>query len=177
MKAQFWSFDIIFAVIIFVFAVVILTLIWINITDEFAISYGTNLARIQAQLQSLGIQLLSAGSPPNWNSVMSLGSSGTWENLSIGLGNGTVGGLSQQKINAFYNMSATNYQASKPPLGVAYDYYITVAGSGVNTVAIGMNPAVTNVTSVQVTTLPAVLNGKPVQVQIQLWTNSTLGIE
>jgi len=176
MKAQFWSFDIIFAIIIFVFAVVILTLVWINISDEFAISYGTNLIRMQSQLQTLSVQLVSKGVPSNWNSVMNLSSSNSWENFSIGLSNGTADALSQQKVNAFYNMSLTNYQATKPPLGVAYDYYIVIKGNGINT-TIGTTPTTTNVTSVQVTNVPAVLNGNPVQIKIQLWTNSTLGIE
>ncbi len=176
MKAQFWSFDIVFAIIIFIFAIVILTFVWINVSGSYSLSYGANLQHMQAQLQSLGTQILSTGSPPNWNNAMQLGSPGTWANLSIGLGNGTSGALSQSKVGALLNMSKANYQDVKPALGVSYDYYITITGGG-NNDAIGINPAGENITTDQATMIPAVLNGQPVQVQIQLWSNSSLGIE
>jgi len=174
MKAQFWSFDIIFAIVLFVFAVVLLTLVWTDISGEFSISYSGNLAHMQSQLQSLGTQLLSTGTPSNWNLALNLSSEGTWQNLSVGLGNGTSGALSQGKINSLYNMSNTNYQVTKQSLGIAYEYYITFSTTGV---AIGRNPATTNVTSIQSLSLPVVINGVPSRMQIQLWSNSTLSIE
>lgn len=176
MKAQFWSFDIIFAIIIFVFAVIILTVVWIDVSGQFAIAYGSNLINMQSQVQSLSAQILSPGTPANWNYLVNFNSPAGWSNFSIGLSNGTVGVLSQKKINTLANMSRINYQDTKPPLGIGFDYYITILGSGINN-SIGFNPGLTNVTSVQVTTIPAVLNGNTVRVQIQLWSNSTLGIE
>lgn len=176
MKAQFWSFDVIFAIVIFVFAIVILTYVWLSIAGQFSLANSGNLARLQSQLQSLSVSLLSQGSPTDWNQVVNLSSPGSWQNLSIGLGNGTVGALSQSKINRLGNLSAANYQAVKPALGVAYEYYITFAGAG-NTIAIGMNPANANITTVQSLVIPAVINGNAIQVQLELWSNSTLGIE
>lgn len=176
MKAQFWSFDIIFAIVIFIFAVVLLTYVWINISGEFAISSGQNIAQLESELQTIGTQLISQGSPTNWYTKVNLGSPYSWSNVSIGLGNGTEGALSIGKISTLENMSLTDYQETKPSLGIAYDYYITINGTDIN-IAIGHNPAITNVTAVQVLTEPVVVNGRPAEMQIELWSNSTLGIE
>ncbi len=173
MKAQFWSFDIIFAIIIFVFAVVILTYVWLNISSVSSLQSANNLNRMQLQLQVLGTQLLTPGNPSNWNQKVNLASPGSWENLSLGMGNGTQGALSQSKINELNNMSIANYQATKPALGISYDYYIDFIGTNSE---IGINPANGNVVSSQVITIPAVLNGRQVNVQIQLWSNSTISL-
>lgn len=176
MKAQFWSLDVIFAIIIFVFALLLLTVVWIDISGELSISYGGNIANMESQLQTLSNQVFSTGNPSNWNATLNFSLPSSWENVSIGLGNGTVGALSLSKINALKTMNFTNYQATKPALGVGYDYYITISGNGYNT-SIGSNPSTSNVTADQVVSVPAILNGKAVQVQIQLWSNSTISIE
>lgn len=175
-KAQFWSFDLVFAVIIFVFALVLLTYVWVNISGEYSISYGRNVASLQLQLNSLGSQLLSTGTPPNWNYLVNLSAASAWQNITIGLGNGTSGSLSQFKINALQNMSSANYQDVKPALGVGYDYYITITGEGISE-SIGKNPAQLNSTSSQSMSVPVVIGGSPAQMSIELWTNSTLGLE
>lgn len=176
MKAQFWSFDIIFAIVIFIFAVILLTYIWVNISGELAVASGQNVAKLESQLQILDTQLTSTGSPQNWNTKVNLNEPNTWPNVSIGLGNGMNGTLSLGKIREFQNMSLTNYQDVKPSLGVAYDYYITFTGSNIN-MSIGHNPALANVTAVQVLSEPVVINGNPAQMQVELWSNSSLGIE
>ena len=176
MKAQFWSFDLVFAVIIFVFALVLLTYVWLNISGEYSLLYGRNVANIQLQLNSLGSQLLSPGIPSNWNYIVNFSAVSAWQNITVGLGNGTSGSLSQFKINALQNMSSDNYQAAKPALGVGYDYYITITGSWISE-SIGKNPAQLNATSLQSSVLPVVINGAPAQMTIELWTNSTLGLE
>ena len=176
MKAQFWSFDLVFAVIIFVFTLVLLTYVWLNISGEYSLSYGRNVANIQLQLNSLSSQLLSPGIPSNWNYLVNLSSVSTWQNITVGLGNGTTGALSQFKINALQNMSSDDYQAVKPALGIGYDYYITITGTGISA-SIGKNPAQLNATSLQSALLPVVINGAPAQMSIELWTNSTLGLE
>lgn len=176
MKAQFWSFDIIFAMVIFVFAMVILTYVWINITGEFSVSYSGDISQMQGQLNTLDTQLLTQGNPTNWNNVVNLSSPGGWQNVSIGLGNGTADSLSIAKINKLVSMAGTNYQAVKPALGVSYEYYITFTGQALN-ISIGENPATTNTVSVQVISQPVVISGTSAIMQLQVWTNSTLGIE
>lgn len=176
MKVQFWSFDLVFAIIIFILAMVVLTFVWVNINNEFSISFSSNVAHMQSQLVETSGQIMSSGYPFNWEHVVNTNNPPSWANISIGLGNGTYGGLSFPKIRTLSFMSESDYQATKAPLGLAYDYYITITGSGM-AYSIGINPSSENVTSVQVERFPAVLNGNPVTVQIQLWSNSTLGIE
>jgi hypothetical protein len=184
-KAQFWSFDVMFAMIIFVLTLLLLTFVWESISGELSIEYGGNLAHMQSQLQSLGSELLSTGTPPNWNTYINLNASNTWQNLSIGLGNGTASALSLAKINELTNMSQYDYQSSKTALGLAFDYYITFTCSsfsssscpGGATVSIGMDPAGLNATALQAVTLPVVVNGAAEQMQLVLWSNSTLSIE
>ena len=176
MKAQFWSFDLIFAIIIFVLAMVIMTYIWVNINNEFSLAYSSNIQHMQSQLVETGAQLMSTGYPPNWEYTSSVTNTMEWANISIGLGNGTADGLSYNKMTALRFLSKYDYQETKPPLGLAYDYYITITGEGINYAA-GLNPSTENITSIQVEKFPAVLNGRPVTVQLEIWSNSTLGIE
>ncbi len=173
MRAQFWSFDIIFAIVIFVFAIVLLTFVWLSISSEFSIANSGNLARMQIQLQSLSSSLLSTGTPPNWISEVDLQHAAGWENISVGLGNGTADSLSQSKINELSNMSADDYQATKPALGIAYDYNISFIGKNI---VIGSNPLTSNAVSVRTVSIPAVINGNVIVVRIELWTNSTAGL-
>ncbi len=173
MKAQFWSFDIIFAIVIFVFAILILTFVWLSISSEFSLANTGNLARMQIQLQSLSASLLSPGTPANWNSEVTLGAPQAWENISVGLGNGTAGSLSQSKINELNNMSTADYQATKPALGVAYDYNLSFIGKNI---AIGGNPSTSNAVTVQTVSIPAVINGNVIVVRVELWTNGTTGL-
>ena len=176
MKAQFWSFDILFAIIIFVFAMVILTYVWTNISGQFSLATSGNLQHLQSQLQSLSTSIYSQGQPADWNASVDVGSPSAWQNISVGLGNGTYGSFSSNKITTLESLSSANYQDLKPALGIAYNYYITILNGG-NTIGIGMNPAYMNATSVQSVTLPAVLNGNAIQVRIELWSNSSLGVE
>jgi hypothetical protein len=175
-KAQFWSFDLVFAVVIFVSTIVLLTYVWLSISGQFSIAYSGNTQQLQEQLQNLGTSIVSQGYPPNWNYIETNSIPSAWSNLSIGLGNGTSGALSLQKIDALEAMSANDYQETKAPLGISYDYYITITGGNINA-AMGSSPFTTNVFSLQTLELPVVINGYPAQVQIYLWSNSTLTIQ
>lgn len=155
---------------------VVLTFVWVNINNEFSITASSNVGHMQSQLVESGVQLMAPGYPSNWEQTVNINNAENWTNISIGLGNGTYGDLSDRKIGALSLMSEFDYQATKAPLGLAYDYYITITGSG-TAYSAGINPSSENVTSVQVERFPAILNGRPVTVQIQLWSNSTLGVE
>lgn len=178
-KAQFWSFDVIFAVVIFSFAITILAFTWFTINNELAIGYGNGSGIMQLQLQSLTQSMLSTGTPTNWQSTVDTTNELTWKGVSIGLaesGSGTT--LSSSKIYAFASVASYDYQATKQMLGVGYDYYITIKsesgyGSGIN-IGIGSNPASKNALTVYVENRYANLNGIPVVVQVILWTNTTL---
>lgn len=179
MKAQFWSFDVIFAIVIFVIAIALLVQAWRSVTNEFSISSSNPVLNMQTQLKALASLLLSQGTPPNWNTIINVSNSSTWQNTqtgySIGLGAGNSSIISAPKLMSFIAISNTNYQGTKPLLGIGYDYFITIKGSGMY-FAIGKNPQNLGATAVQVTNLPVLVNGNAAQMQIILWTNRTFGI-
>lgn len=178
MKAQFWSFDVIFAMVIFGTALALLTFAWSSISGQLANTYGLGLQSMQAQLSNLQNRILAQGTPQNWNSQINISDTGTWNNVSIGLGTGQGSQLSLQKIYelaAMTNHNETSYQATKQLIGVGYDYYITVQTQNF-TLAMGSYPFDKNPYAVQTTTKSAVLDGMPATIQIMVWTNETFGV-
>jgi hypothetical protein len=178
MKAQFWSFDVIFAIVIFGSAIMILSFVWTGISNQYFLSYGMGTVNLQAQLQSLQNRILGPGTPPTWNSALNVSNTLTWSNVSIGLGTGNGTALSQNKVMTFMAMSdhnATAYQATKSLLGVGYEYYITISGSNL-TISFGASPYSNKPTAMQVAAQVATLNGAPVTMKIMVWTNRTFGV-
>ncbi len=179
LKAQFWSFDVIFAVIIFSFAITILAFTWFTINNQLSLGYGNGSGIMQLQLQSLAQDLFSPGVPSNWQSTIDTTNTSTWSGVLVGLTEYRSSySLSSSKIYAFASASSYDYQATKQMLGVGFDYYITIKsdssyGSGIN-IRIGSNPASNGALTVYVENRYANLNGVPVAVQIMLWTNTTL---
>lgn len=180
MRAQFWSFDVIFAVVIFGTALVLLTFVWTSISNQYSLSYGLGAANLQAQLQSLQNRILGPGTPSNWNSVLNVSNTMTWSNTSIGLGTGAGTALSPGKVMTFmamsdYSSNSVYYQDTKPLLGVGYEYYIVIYGNNM-TIPLGVPPYSNRATASQVAMQSATLNGAPVRVQITVWTNKTFGV-
>ncbi len=178
MKAQFWSFDVIFAMIVFGSALILLTFVWVNVSSQYDTAYSFGLQTMQAQLQSLQSRLLLQGVPANWASVVNVTNTSTWTGVSVGLGTGFGNRLSLSKISTLAAMSNYNpgaYQATKSLLGVGYDYYIAINNSN-STITMGLYPYTRNPYAIQVARQSAVLNGMPVSVQIILWTNKSFGV-
>lgn len=179
MKAQFWSFDVIFAVVIFSFAITILAITWFSISNELAISYNNGGTLLQLQAQTLAQNLLSQGYPNNWQSIVNTTNSLTWGNVSIGLAGGTGSqSLSADKVTALSSMANYKYQATKATLGLAFDYYITIRsnpnnGAALN-ISIGQSPASGKALSVAVQKRSSLLDGVPVTVYTYVWTNTTI---
>ncbi len=174
MKAQFWSIDVIFAMVLFGVAIVIITFVWYNVSNQFALANGYGVESMQAQLQGFESRIMSAGHPANWNNYVNLGSTSTWSNLSAGL-LGSGSNLSTQKVLTLMAMANTNYQATKQDLGVGYDYYIIIRSSTFD-IHIGLNPGNYNATSIQTSTVPVVIGGSPAYMQVMVWTNTTFGV-
>lgn len=175
MRAQFWSFDVIFALVIFVIAVSTLATIWYNIGAQTATASSGGVEAMQQNLQELQLLLLSQGSPPDWSSIVVANSISTWSNVTIGLSNSSGTQLSMQKVAALEGMSNYNYQATKSMMGVAYDYYITITTNSTY-IHIGKNPSQYNATSEQVAYRSVVVAGRAAQMQIVVWTNTTFGV-
>ena len=175
MKAQFWSFDIIFAMVIFMFTLVILSFVWYNIGNQLTTASSLGGALAQLQLQTLSNILMSPGTPTDWESWVNATNTLTWNNVSIGLGTGMGNSISPSKVATLMAMSNYNYQDSKSVLGVSYNYYITISSQNMH-ITLGRNPQYGNPTSVQVESQSVFINGEPANMQVLLWTNTTFGI-
>ncbi len=177
MKLQFWSFDVIFAIVIFVIAVSILAFVWHTLSSEVAVTNAYGIEDLQQQLQSLQVRVFSPGSPSDWPAQIVPTNTETWGNVTIGLSNSTGAQtvLSAQKVATLEGMANENYQSTKQELGVGFDYYITIKTDSLN-IAIGRNPASYNATSEQVDTRAVILNGRSAQMQIIVWTNTSFGV-
>lgn len=177
MKGQFWSIDMVFAMIVFTAALIILTSAWSKINSEFSVTYGYGIGNMQSQLQGLQQRILLPGSPANWNSQITVNSVNRWENISIGLGSGNTTTMSTAKMMELMAMANTNYQATKQPLGVGYDYYITIYSPNEYNISIGSNPFNGNAVAIQTATLPVVMdNGAVGTMKLMVWTNTTFGV-
>ena len=179
LKAQFWSFDVIFAVIIFSFVITIIAYTWFSLSNQLSISYGNGPGIMQIQLQSLSQNLFSYGSPSNWQSTVDTRDASTWSGIFVGLGSSQYGNeLSSSKIYTLMSMANSNYIATKQALGVGFDYYITIKsaqniGSGIN-INIGKNPLNYNARTIYVNNEFGTMDGVPVTIGIMLWTNTTI---
>lgn len=165
----------IFAVVIFMAAITILAYVWVTMSGQLSLSNAGGIQLMELQLQNVGSNLLNKGSPTNWDSIVNVTNSTTWSNITVGFGSPSGSGLSFSRINTFIAMANANYQATKPLIGVGYDYYIVITGSGYN-VTVGRNPSKYNALSVQTMSQPVIVDGSPAQMRLDLWTNTTLGI-
>ncbi len=176
MKLQFWSLDAIFASVIFGTAIIIMTFVWYNVSNQFAITNGYGVESIMGQLQGVEAKLLGQGAPSNWNNIINPSNITTWDNMTVGLSTGNPLNMSTTKIFSLMAMSNYNYQSTKQALGVGYDYYITISNSQFN-FSMGLNPNGRHSMSDQVATVPVIVGGSPATMQIILWTNTTFGVE
>ncbi|MCL5101780.1 MAG: hypothetical protein M1544_00260 [Candidatus Marsarchaeota archaeon] len=178
-KAQFWSFDIIFAIVIFTVAMTILAYTWYNIDNQLSLSYGSGAETMQFETQVLAERLMTPGAPANWESLINAANSSTWNYISIGLTTAPNSStISEQKVYtlmAMANYNNSNYQATKPAMGIGYDYYITITGKNIN-IEIGENPAEHNALTSYVYKTRAVFGNEPVLVKVAVWTNEPIAI-
>ena len=180
-KAQFWSFDLIFAMVIFSVALTILAFTWFSVTNQLALSYGGGSSLFQLRTDSFTQTVLSEGSPTDWYDVINTTNSLTWSGITVGLGaSQTNTTLSSAKIDALISMQSYDYNATKQALGAPYEYFITITsperyGAGIN-MSIGKNPASFNAVTIGTETRSAVLNGRPVSVSVELWTNQPAAV-
>lgn len=176
LKAQFWSFDVIFAMLIFGVALTVLAYTWYNINNQLSLSYGNGGIIMQMQAQALAQNLVSQGTPASWTGSVNTTNTLTWSNVSVGIGSSQTGtNLSIKKIYTLLSMTQTNYQATKQLLGIGYDYYIIISGGGIN-ITIGENPITNSALTIYVEKRSAFLQSTPVTVTVELWTNTPLGI-
>ncbi len=178
MRAQFWSFDIIFAIVIFSVALTLLVYTWYNVNNQLSLVYGNGASIMQLEVQGLSRSILTEGSPPYWNSMVNTSNPSTWSGISVGLATGPhTAELSQSKLYTLMAMAAnsTGYQETKQVLGIGYDYYIAISGGGIN-VSIGENPATGGSLTTYVNSEHAFIGSTPVKVQVEVWTSQPFGV-
>jgi hypothetical protein len=179
-RAQFWSFDLIFAVVIFCFAITILAYTWFNINNQLASEYSSTSILLQLQAQTLSQGLMSPGAPGNWQNTVNTLSTPTWSGVSVGLATAqSSSSISASKLYTFMSMANYNYLATKPPLGVAFDYYITIVSpSAANaiSISIGKNPSTNGALATYAQKMSATLNGIPVVVTVNVWTGTAFAL-
>lgn len=174
-KSQFWSFDMVFAIVIFSMAVAIIAVAWSSINSQLSLAYENNANLMQLQAQTLGRSIMLAGSPSNWEGTANTLNVSTWKMASIGIGTGDGAHLSSWKIAALQSMANHDYYATKQALGVSYQYYIEIYNSNVN-LSIGRNPAEYGALTIDTAVSSGYLNGGQVTVKVLVWTNTTFGI-
>ncbi len=171
MKLQFWSMDMIFAIVIFSIAILLLTYAWFSISQQFSITYTNTLSNMQTNAQQLSNRLVTTGSPASWYYSMDPSNLSTWTNMSIGFAEINGSALSSAKIAKLEAASQVNYQASKQLLGVNYNYYIQIYSPQLYNYTIGLNPSLYNATTVVVSSTPIIMdNGVPATLKVILWT-------
>ncbi len=163
----------IFAIIIFATAITIMAYVWYNISNQLSLSYGFGPELINFETQAFSQSILTPGYPYNWQAIINPSNISTWKNINIGIGNGS--GLSLSKIYAFQSMANKNYRATKPLLGLAFDYYIMIYNNNIN-ITIGMNPSNSKPLSINVVTVASSINGQPVTVKILVWSSLPFGV-
>jgi len=172
MKAQFWSFDVIFAMVIFTVAITILSVAWLDLNNQLSVSYGNGASLAQVDAHALIQNLFTTGYPSDWQARVNLTNITTWNNVSVGMAaNQGSANLSTSKIYTMLAMSETNYQAMKQELGIGFDYYIIIYGSSVN-ITMGRSPGTNYTYSIYAEKRGAFLNGAPVTVEAIVWSNS-----
>ena len=176
LKAQFWSFDIIFSIIIFSIALTILTLTWFGINSQLSLAYGSGATVMELQAETLAQTLMSTGYPPSWTAMVNTTNPSTWGSVSIGLASASgSSSLSTQKIYTFMSMSNYNYQALKPELGIAYEYYVIIKSPSFN-ITIGSNPLLGKALSTYVVKKSVLVNGVPAIMEVIVWTSKPLAV-
>ncbi len=171
-RGQFWSFDAIFAVVIFMSAITILSIAWLDVSNQLSIASGGTSYIMQLQAQGVAQNLVSAGSPSNWQATLVPNSIGTWSSVGVGLalspGSSTLSGA---KLYALQSMVNYNYSMAGQSLGTTYNYYITISSSSLN-ITMGENPTTNGAVTTFLSRKSAFLNGAPVQIEVLIWSSS-----
>lgn len=171
-RGQFWSFDAVFAIIIFMSAITIIAIAWLNISNQLSLTTAGSAYIMQLQAQQVAQNMLSAGSPTNWQAIVSPNSTGTWTGIGVGLASSPgSANLVPSKLYALQSMVNYNYTDAAQAIGTSYDYYITITGSTMN-ITMGKNPVTNGAVTTFLGKRDAQINGVPVQIEVFVWSAS-----
>lgn len=174
MRLQFWSFDIVFAVIVFSAALAVLVYEWSSIESQLSLGAINTQETMQLQAQAVSRSIFTVGWPADWEGVVNVSNSLTWQGVSVGIGTGNGTRIAPGKLAALISMVQTNYQATKQPLGLSYDYYIRISSPYIN-LSIGRDPAPSKAATVYSAQADGYINTDPVIVTLLVWSNTIYG--
>ncbi len=170
-KLQFWSLDIIFAIVIFGIVLTILLFIWLNVNSNLSASYSNTNIILQTQNHQLSQDLLTPGIPNNWPNSVNTTNISTWNGITIGLSSSQRSiNFSLQKLYTFIAMVNYNYSYTKQILGLSYNYYILITGPSFN-LSIGENPQTHGATIVNIETSSIFINTQTAVMKTIVWSN------
>jgi hypothetical protein len=178
-KAQIWSIDLVFALVVFGFTITLLTATWAKLSNDISVSRSGPIAVLALQTKSFSDTLMSPGYPQNWYSTVNTVNTSTWSGVVPGIiSSSSPGVISPPKLYSLIALSAYSPRATESLFGNGYNYFVQITGganSGWTNITIGTNPLKAGATDIYVVQRSATLNGAPVSVNIMLWTNSTAG--
>jgi hypothetical protein len=178
-KAQIWSLDLIFALVIFGFTMTILAAAWLKTTNDISVSSSGTAAVLSVQTKLFADALMSPGYPQDWYGTIDTVNATTWAGVVPGILSGSGSdAIAPYKLYSLISLSNSNYSASVSLFGVGYNYCIQITGAaadGGTNITIGKNPLANGATYVYAVQRGATLYGIPVSVDIMLWTNTTSG--
>ncbi len=108
-KAQGWGFDVIFASMIFISAILIFYIYTLNNSNQSEETFSS----MQYDGNLIGNMLLSEGLPLNWDSS---------DVIAIGISSDNK--INETKLEKFYNLSITNYPKTTSIFHTKVDYFI-----------------------------------------------------
>jgi len=155
-RGQAWGFDLTIASIIFLAGILTFYL--------FSINYSTEGEDILEEMNYIGEniaqQILSEGSPKNWNST---------NVQKIGILKGSK--VNQTKLERFYNLSISDYELTRSLFNTRYNYYVffqenaTLSGQEVE----GIGSVPTNPKNLIKISHVTVYNNKPTTISVYIW--------
>lgn len=156
-SGQAWGFDLVVASSIFFVALMFFYFFAFNTSPE----ANSNLEDLTIEAETVSDFLLSEGYPTNWN----------YSNVT------NIGLLSENKINEtkldnFYQLSTTEYNATKSMFGIRNNYFISlseeiVLQNGTKIGGIGVNNSQAE-NLIQITRY-IIYNNKPAVLTVQIW--------
>lgn len=170
-RLQFWSMDIVFAIVIFGIVLTIILFIWFSVNTNLSSSYSNTNIVLQMQNHMLSQSLLTPGVPNNWPSFINTTNALTWNGMTIGLAYSQRNiNFSVSKIYTLMAMANYNYSYTKQIFGLSYNYYIVITGSSMN-VSIGENPQTNGATTVNIEKTNIFIQGTLATMKTIVWTN------
>ncbi len=171
LKMQFWSLDIVFAIVIFGIVLTILLYIWFSVNSNLTAAYSNLNMILQTQNYQLSQNLLTPGVPNTWQSSINTTNALTWNGITIGLATSQRNiNFSVSKIYALMAMANYNYSYTKQILGLSYNYYIVITGASLN-LSIGKNPKLNNALTINIEQKSIFIEGTPATLKTIVWTD------